>query len=487
MGAGGPEKPPYRDSMGRLPAISTGESAADSPRKPAQAAVVDISKTGDLVLAVSLAEGAAPVSYRVDSGLLRQSSRYFGRLLHPDRFKEGLAFRDALARLERRQLDPSALPAHMLPQIELGEIGLASPGRGLETILGDFLRVLHGAAPGTAQLSLSYLAKMAVLADRFDCIPRVAQYFNGSPNLLRKTELKDKGKGLYGGAEERFRQKVLVGWYFSDWEWFKVYSRKLVLGGSIQWAGDEKVKNAGEQGIWWDLPGGLEDELRYRRECILNTLNALQLHFLKLYTSKRRQCKLGYDSSPQCDSFQLGEAIRFFTRIGTLRLQGLIFGPGDDGDSEDGAAAGRQLVGDVESIIASMKQAPSYQIDTNHRHCGVRTRLIPALEHIEAILPSAGLCLRCWERDRNGYAWSLKEGSGEGEYRFLASPSVREWFPPIRVGKDRTVVAANPAEAVRKTRDEKSSSNCEGRTYHRLAWGLFTAAKTDWTPEGLGT
>lgn len=237
----------------------------------------------------------------------------------------------------------------------------------------------------------------------------------------------------------------------------------------------------------------IPDELRYRRECILNTLNALQLHFLKLYTSKRRQCKLGYDSSPQCDSFQLGETIRFFTRIGTLRLQGLIFGLSEDGnDNEGGAAAERQLTGDVESLIALMKQAPSYQIDPNHRHCGVRTRLIPALEHIEALLPSAGLCLQCWASDRNGYAWSVKEGSGEGEYRFLASSSSSpawEGYPSVSIGKDSRAIAANPAAAApRKVRDEKKSgSNCEGRAYHRLAWGLFTAAKTDWTPEWLGT
>jgi hypothetical protein len=236
----------------------------------------------------------------------------------------------------------------------------------------------------------------------------------------------------------------------------------------------------------------IPDELRYRRECILNTLNALQLHFLKLYTSKRRQCKLGYDSSPQCDSFQLGEAIRFFTRIGTLRLQGLIFGLSEDGgDNERVHAAEHQPIGDIESLIAAMKQAPSYQIDSNHRYCGVRARLIPALEHVEALLPSAGLCLKCWASDRNGYAWSLKEGSGEGEYRFLASSSSSpawEGPPPVNVGKDSTAVAAGPAAVIRKARDErKSGSNCEGRAHHRLAWGLFTAEKTDWTPEWLGT
>jgi hypothetical protein len=259
----GEELEKHRPSpTGRPAMVAPKKSPASSSPKPPllpQADIVNASTTGDLVLVVSSGiDGAAPVSYRVNSELLRKFSRYFSRLLHADRFKEGLAFREAMARLEDRQLDPSSLPARMLPQIELNEIGLASPGRGLESILGDFFRVLHGTMGGKGQLSMSYLAKMAVLADRFDCIPRVAEYFNGSPNLLHKMELKDRGKGIYGGAEERVRQKVLVGWYFSDWEWFKVYSRKLVLGGSVQWTGDESVKNSDEQGIWWDLPGGLE-------------------------------------------------------------------------------------------------------------------------------------------------------------------------------------------------------------------------------------
>ncbi|KAI9763661.1 MAG: hypothetical protein M1840_000375 [Geoglossum simile] len=490
------EKPHRPSPAGRPAMVTLKKSPANSSPKlplPPQADIINVSKTGDLVLVVSSGiDAAAPIPYRVDSELLRQFSRYFSRLLHPDRFREGLAFREAMARLEDRQLDPSSLPAQMLPRVELNEMGLTSPGRGLESIFCDFFRVLHGTMGRKGQLSMSYLAKMAVLADRFDCIPRVAEHFSRSPNLLHKMELKDRGKAIYGGAEERVRQKILVGWYFSDWEWFKVCSRKLVLGGSIQWTEDERVKNSDEQGLWWDLPGGLEDELRYRRECILNTLNAMQLHLLKLYTSKRRQCKLGYDSSPQCDSFQLGEAVRFLTRIGTLRLQGQIFGPSEDGgDNESGAAAGRQSVRDVESLIATMKQAPSYQIDSNHRHCGIRTRLIPALEHMEALLPSVGLCLTCWVSDRNGYAWSPKEGSGEGEYRFLAPSSsspAREGAPPVSVGKDSITVAAIPAAVVREARDErKSGSNCEGLAHHRLAWGLFTAEKPDWMPELLGT
>ena len=41
------------------------------------------------------------------------------------------------------------------------------------------------------------------------------------------------------------------------------------------------------------------------------------------------------------------------------------------------------LAADITAIIASIKQFPDYQIDPNHTGCGVRRRIIPALDCIE--------------------------------------------------------------------------------------------------------
>jgi len=136
--------------------------------------------------------------------------------------------------------------------------------------------------------------------------------------------------------------------------------------------------------------------LIYRRESILNTLNDLQSYFLKAYTSKHRQCKLGYDSSAQCDSFQLGEMVRFFTRVGTLRLQCMMY---DDGDPPF-------FTGSVDKLLEKLRQCPSYQINEHHSHCGLRARLLPVIELIQGLFESeAGICGKCWVQGRAEPMW----------------------------------------------------------------------------------
>lgn len=139
-----------------------------------------------------------------------------------------------------------------------------------------------------------------------------------------------------------------------------------------------------------------------RREFVLDTIQSLQSHFLRLYTHGERQCRLGYDTSPQCDSFQLGEMIRFFTRVDTFPLNGSIFNP--EGPS--------QYQGDIDRLIDSLRQCPEYQIDSNHRHCGLRERILPLLNliHLHLSMDTAdidiGICADCWQSHRAEYAWS---------------------------------------------------------------------------------
>ena len=145
----------------------------------------------------------------------------------------------------------------------------------------------------------------------------------------------------------------------------------------------------------------LPDELLFRRDCVLETINSIQQYFWDRYTSRDRQCKLGYDSSAQCDSFQLGEMIKFFTRIKTLRLQGLIF------DDEEIVPFSE----DIERLIGALRQCPAYQITPYHAHCGLRARLIPILDFIQSLLSSdagslsMGICADCWQNHRVDYAW----------------------------------------------------------------------------------
>lgn len=137
----------------------------------------------------------------------------------------------------------------------------------------------------------------------------------------------------------------------------------------------------------------------FRRDCLLETIQSLQTHFLGVYTSRDRQCKLGYDSSGECDVFQLGQMVKFFKRINTLSLQGTVIATADPPEPYDG---------DLLDLIDKLKQAPEYQIDKNHSHCGIRTRILPLLELVAFSLNHAvGICLQCWQDARHDHAWSM--------------------------------------------------------------------------------
>lgn len=88
--------------------------------------------------------------------------------------------------------------------------------------------------------------------------------------------------------------------------------------------------------------------------------------------------------------------IRFFTRMGTLEFQGKLL------DTNEPPSA---YSGNVYHIIETLRQIPEYQIDLNHKHCGIRTRLVPLLDVIEELLPSTGICANCWSQSRANYAW----------------------------------------------------------------------------------
>ena len=179
------------------------------------------------------------------------------------------------------------------------------------------------------------------------------------------------------------------------------------------------------------------DELMCRREYLLETISSIQTYFIKLYTFQPNQCKLGYDTSPACNSFQLGEAIRFFVRKGTLSLQNTIY------PTEQPTL----WQGDIEELIASLRQCPSYQIDSNHMHCGPRNRLIIALDAIKPF-PNVGVCFQCWLKDAHGESW-------------LESPSGGKWA--INLWKPGPVVEP------------------QGCGFHRKAKAMFTAEERDWT------
>lgn len=90
--------------------------------------------------------------------------------------------------------------------------------------------------------------------------------------------------------------------------------------------------------------------------------------------------------------------IKFFKRTHTLSLSGTLIPTSDPSDPYDG---------DIFDLLDQLRQVPEYQIDKNHHHCGLRTRILPLLDLVAYSLNNeVGVCLHCWLGERGEYAWS---------------------------------------------------------------------------------
>ena len=129
--------------------------------------------------------------------------------------------------------------------------------------------------------------------------------------------------------------------------------------------------------------------------------------------------------------------IRFLTRKGTLSLQGTISGTFEET---------RPFDGDLHELVKGLRECPGYQIDGNHKHCGLRSKLVARLIDI---IPwkDTGLCLQCWQSQRDGESW-------------LRNPNTEGW----RFSLYSLYGGHSP---------------CGG--YHRRARMAYTASKIDWT------
>ena len=417
-----------------------------------------IAPGGDLILDVAHEEGGTRYSYRVDSKILQQNSRYFENLLS-GRFSEGQQWHADLDALRLGGItDTSAVPADVLPHISIVNVGriAVSKEAAIKTLLADFLRAVHGSDLAIANPPVANLANLAVVSDRFDAIACLTKYVQRR-KYIQVIDAKSRGKPNPTLTEERVRQKLLVGLLLDHPTWVTKYSKYLMMRDSVQWrpGTEEDFTKA----LWWDIPNGVEDELIQRREFILETINSLQAHFLKLYTSGERQCKLGYDTSLQCDSFQLGEMVRFFHKIDTIRLQGKIY------DNTEPT----YYLGDVDRLLSSLRQCSNYQVDSNHNHCGLRSRLLPLLDLIQNQLNletgslDTGICADCWTHHRKEYAWKLAK-----------RPVL--WTHSRALTGNRSLANGFPRKQSGHQRDP---SSCLSR--HVAVRDLFMAVERDWT------
>ncbi|KAK5662843.1 hypothetical protein OQA88_6254 [Cercophora sp. LCS_1] len=397
------------------------------------------------------------LGFRVRALTLRQCSKFFDTQLDYTKFFEGRSIASAHERLSLQQVNPSEAPAGDLPLVEILVDDQATKSAGQETIFGDLMRILHEKEPVTKPLTIKYLATLAVLSDRFDCIGPVARGLHGRLNIKwpathARLSREDGDSSLTIAVEETLRQKILVSWRFDQTTTFSEATRELVMYGSRKWSlalEEEEVDEA----IWWGLPDGLERELKYRRECVLNTIASIQRYFIRRYTSRKRQCTLGYDSSASCDSYQLGEMVKFLVSHDLMSLAD--FSPSSLSEmTQDYAAV------DINHIISALRQCPSYQIDKNHTNCGWRTRLLPILDYIKGMMSSSSIAI-------SGPAWKKNRDT-------------TSWFP----GDEKD--AKKDEKIFRFTRSVLGDQRLrfEGAMgTNRLAKALFTADEWDWSPE----
>ncbi|KAI0192406.1 hypothetical protein EV127DRAFT_47301 [Xylaria flabelliformis] len=417
------------------------------------------------------------LAFRVDLAVLRKQSKYFDKLLGDSHFKEANDVETAFAALKLKGANARDADVTELPWIAIHDDDAATSYAYRELVFADLLRIVHGAEAKTAQpqITMSFVTTLAVLADRFDCAAAVSKYvatglkFKWPGTSRGKQSARDDGSAFSGmsrASENVLRQKILVSWLLNQPVRFTAATRELIMNGSCQWSSfGEEAEDETTSATWWYLQDGLEQELQYRRNCILNTLASVPRHFLLLYTSSRsaRQCKLGYDSSVACDSYQLGEIFKFLTNKGLLFL--VDFSPASLDTIIDTALL------PVDSVLATLRQCPGYQIDKNHTNCGLRTRMLPILDFVQGLLSASSVPISraAWKGNRAAHAW-------------MPNPEARK----VNGGAHHDDENERPFRFTRALAADQRFRFENTMGAEKFARDLFTATSWDWTAEDQG-
>lgn len=397
-------------------------------------------------------------AYRVSLGALKSHSKYFTNLLTNTQFGEARVVADGHASLKERGIVLADARSEDLPWVAITDDDEATRAAGRDHIFEDMLRIVHQLPPKVTRVNMAYVATLAVTADRFDTAAAVSRCLNIDlkykwPVTSNRPLQDDSGRPT--DVEQTLRQKILVAWLLNWPMRLHSSSKELVLRGSVLW-GASHDSDAGITAAWWSLPDGLEHELQYRRDCIMHTIASVQRHFLGKYSSRDRQCQLGYDSSGACDSFQFGQMVKFF--LSKELVSFVDFSP----SSLDFLPDTSML--DINTLLTTLHQCPGYQVDRNHTNCGLRTRLDPILSYIRAMLSSNAVAipLASWRANRRDVSWVVSTAGG----RLAGAQEDVNTFSFTRA-------LAN---------DQRL--RLEGAMYaDRLAKDLFTAEAWDWTPE----
>ncbi|KAL4949207.1 hypothetical protein BDW69DRAFT_174912 [Aspergillus filifer] len=480
-----------------------------------------IVESGDLVLEYASSKHisidpttAATHRWRVSSGALRESSPYFRALLDPAKFSEGREF------MRQRQLHTNSIdtgpatngeatgPSDDIP-VPQGFPTLRLPENNVSQrlgpeIVGFFLRILSFESFSEEEKESfdvevknqrpSFIAGVIELADAFNS-PQVvrdtlkrSQYTLGKPKL----PISKFTSSMLKLNEERMRQSIFIAKFMGNRTALQMLTHAFIVVGSRFWANGIDSPEPGSL-PWHYFPGGLEEELYYRRQCVLNTITDLQAHFLRIYgaleeptpskpssfvgstSAKTRQfqCRCALGNSSACDTFHLGQMTRFFSlRTKTIFIGSTLIDPDFIPDIEDAEAEPRTSTErpvDIASTISLLKQCPDYQIDSNHTACGIRRRFLPSMDCIEGFVGDErgllGVNQSRWHGDENrggvGSAWPHIQGS------WANRSHRRALVMDLRLSRISGIPSMSPGGPAGEFREEDA----------RL---LFTAKKRNW-------
>ena len=239
-------------------------TAASTTLAKAMLSSVVISTSGDVLLQINDSAMGTERYYRCCRSVLRNSSEYFDVLLDPTKFSEGIAVEARLQDLKRQYNDSTSIAASELPKVVVADVGDLPKGCiSTATVVALFFQILHDSSTNWPVLraeSVNLVALLSIVADRFACANRIAEYMIG--HKLRVTLLKDRKSATTHTKELENRQRLLAGLIFGFSDWVYQCSTALIVEGPIRQTtiglDNNEDEEQGEDALWWNLPGGVE-------------------------------------------------------------------------------------------------------------------------------------------------------------------------------------------------------------------------------------
>ncbi|KAM0239232.1 hypothetical protein ACHAPO_003203 [Fusarium lateritium] len=414
------------DAAGDIVLDVTFETSASTLNKTHKAELAASRKAGTQPPDRSTLKSKVRVGYRVNLATLKKHSKYFSNLLSNSQFREAKLISDVHEKLAQLKINANEADVQDLPWIPITDDDEATKAAGRENTMEDILNIIHQRPTKTSRGTMPYITTLAIVADRFDCVAAVARVLNTDlkfrwPLTSNKPLRSEDGRPTE--TEQVLRQKIMVAWLLGQPMRLQQSTREIIMRGSSLWS-EFHDQDTTMTAAWWNLPDGLEEELRHRRECILNTVSSVQRHFLALFSSRERQCKLGPASLNMVPDTAMIE---------------------------------------IEELLSTLQQCPSYQVDKHHTNCGLRTRLEPILIYLRSMLSANVIAIP--------YAdWKRR-------------PTEISWLAEKEHGADDRDSAPKKFQFTRAIANDQRL-RYEGALYvDKMAKAMFLADEWDWTPE----